>query len=71
MKVRVADPRERAIMAQIVRWHMDGHGWDSITAHLKAQGVPTKHGTAWSRSRVIRAFHAELRLQSSEARGSD
>ncbi len=70
VKVRVRDDHERSIMEQIVRWKLDDHGWDSITEHLRKQGVQTKHGTAWSRSRVIRAFHAELRLQSLENGGN-
>jgi DNA invertase Pin-like site-specific DNA recombinase len=68
VKVRVANPEERAVMRQIVKWRLDDYAWDEITAHLFRQGVKTKHGTTWSRARVIRAFRAELALQDSENR---
>jgi DNA invertase Pin-like site-specific DNA recombinase len=71
VKVRVRDDEERSIMGQILKWKMDGHGWDSITEHLRKQGVQTKHGTPWSRARVMRAFQAELRLQAQENRVGD
>jgi DNA invertase Pin-like site-specific DNA recombinase len=70
VRVRVADPDERHIMGQIVKWRVDSYGWDAITANLNAHGVSTKYGTKWSRSRVIRAFHAELALQAREGRSS-
>jgi DNA invertase Pin-like site-specific DNA recombinase len=69
VRVRVANPDERHIMGQIVKWRVDGYGWDAITSNLNAHDVKTKHDTRWSRSRVIRAFHAELRLQA-QAGGS-
>lgn len=70
VKVRVRDDQERRVMAQIVTWKLEGQGWDAITGRLRQQGILTKHGTPWSRSRVIRAFQAELMLQNREASNS-
>jgi DNA invertase Pin-like site-specific DNA recombinase len=71
VKVKVADPEERKVMRQIVAWKREDHGWDAITLLLARQGVKTKDGTPWSRSRVIRAFRAELVLQDQENRATD
>lgn len=71
VKVKVRDDAERSIMAQIVKWRLDSYGWDAITSHLNAQKVINKHGKPWSRSRVIRAFHAELKLQAYESRSRE
>jgi hypothetical protein len=71
VKVRVANPEERAVMRQIVKWRLDDYSWDEITAHLFRQGVRTKDGTKWTRARVIRVFRAELALQDSENRNGD
>jgi DNA invertase Pin-like site-specific DNA recombinase len=70
VKTRVANPEERQTMQQIVKWRLDGYGWDAITEHLRVHGVTTKTGTRWSRSRVIRAFQAELALQARENRST-
>jgi DNA invertase Pin-like site-specific DNA recombinase len=60
VKVRVRDEDERQVMAQIVRWRLDGLGWDTITQRLADRGVGTAKGKPWSRARVIRGFKAEL-----------
>lgn len=70
VKTRIADPDERTTMQQIVKWRLDGYGWDAITDHLHKHGVVTRKGTRWSRSRVIRAFQAELALQARENRST-
>lgn len=66
VKVRVPDPEERKIMDEIVKWKSGGHSWDEIHLNLQCQGVLTKHGTPWSRSRIVRAFGAELSLRAKE-----
>jgi DNA invertase Pin-like site-specific DNA recombinase len=70
IKVKVRDDDERRVMKQIVAWRIEDHGWDAITLLLARHGVKTKDGTPWSRSRVIRAFRAELVLQDQEARST-
>jgi DNA invertase Pin-like site-specific DNA recombinase len=70
IKVKVHDEEERRIMRQIVTRRRDGYGWDAITRDLEQQKIRTKDGTPWSRSRVMRAFQAELELQRSEAKGT-
>lgn len=71
VKVAVRDDAERAVMATIVKWKLDGYGWDVITEHLRTQGVLTGRGKPWSRARVIRGFQAELKLQAGENRSTD
>jgi DNA invertase Pin-like site-specific DNA recombinase len=71
VKVKVADPDERRVMREIVRWKLEGEGWDVITLRLEGQKIQTRAGTPWSRSRVIRAFQAELKLQALENRSID
>jgi DNA invertase Pin-like site-specific DNA recombinase len=71
VKFKVADPDERRVMREIVRWKLEGLGWDSITLQLGRQKILTKYGKPWSRSRIIRAFHAELALQTQENRITD
>jgi DNA invertase Pin-like site-specific DNA recombinase len=68
VKVKVADPEERRVMRAIVQWKREGRGWDAITLHLERQKILTRDGRPWSRSRVMRAFQAELELQRSEAK---
>jgi DNA invertase Pin-like site-specific DNA recombinase len=70
VRIRAANPEERAVMKMIVKWRLDDYGWDYITEHLRKQRILTKDGTIWSRSRVIRAFRAELKLQDSENRSN-
>ena len=70
IKIKVRDDDERRVMSQIVAWRSEDHGWDAITLLLARHGVTTKDGTPWSRSRVIRAFRAELVLQDQEARST-
>jgi DNA invertase Pin-like site-specific DNA recombinase len=69
VKVKVRDEDERRVMAQIVKWKLDGCGWDVITERLLKQGAITLKGKPWSRARVIRGFQAELKLQAQEAQG--
>jgi DNA invertase Pin-like site-specific DNA recombinase len=69
IKVRVRDDDERRVMAQIVAWRAEDHAWDAITLLLARQGIVTRYGTPWSRSRVIRAFRAELALRAREDGG--
>src|SRR5687767_1740957 len=66
VKVRVRDEDERRVMRQIVRWRLEGYGWDMVTARIKGQGSLTAQSKPWSRARVIRGFQAELRLQNLE-----
>ena len=66
IKFKVRDDDERRVMGLIVTWRMEDHGWDEITLLLARHGVTTKDGTPWSRSRVFRAFRAELVLQALE-----
>lgn len=64
VKVKVTNHDERNVMREIVKWKLDGHTWDHIVDHLNySLKLKTKNGTEWSRSRVIRAFRAELKLQ--------
>jgi site-specific DNA recombinase len=70
VKVAVRDDAERRVMAQIVRWKLDGHGWGAITDHLRIQGVVTAKGQPWSRARVIRAFRAEMMLREHGSQGT-
>jgi DNA invertase Pin-like site-specific DNA recombinase len=65
-KVRAADPEERNVMKTILKWKLDGHGFDDITLHLEREGVKTRKGKPWSRARVLRGFRAELELQANE-----
>lgn len=71
VKVKVSNEDERSAMKLIVKWKLDGHGWDAITEHLTDQGVLTKEGKPWSVMRVRRAFRAELALQSRETRKNE
>jgi DNA invertase Pin-like site-specific DNA recombinase len=71
VKVKVADPEERRVMQEIVKRRMDGEGWEAIRVHLANQWVMTGDGKPWSRSRVQRAFQAELRLQVQENRPTE
>lgn len=70
VKMKVVDHDERAVMREIVKWRLDGHTWDTIRQHLVyTLKFLTKEGRPWSESRIIRAFHAELKLQQQENRG--
>ncbi len=66
VKVRVADPQERGLMRQIVKWKLEGYTWDAISLQFDKLKIVTKHETPWSRARIVRAFRAELLLQASE-----
>ena len=71
VKHKVADPDERRVMREIVRWRLDGRSWDEIHQHLVyTLRLITKEGRPWTLSRIIRAFHAELRLQEVENRST-
>lgn len=70
VRIRAANPEERQVMKQIVKWRLDDYSWDAITEHLRKNRVLTKDGTIWSRSRVLRAFRAELVLQDRENRSN-
>jgi DNA invertase Pin-like site-specific DNA recombinase len=71
VKVKVADPDERRVMREIVRWKLERQGWDAITLRMERQKILTRAGTPWSRSRIIRAFRVELTLQAQEIRSND
>lgn len=70
--VRVNDPKERAIMEDIVRWYHDGWSFDKITMHLAhgkmgdgTFGVPCVNKLngqrgRWSADRVKRMYKAQL-----------
>jgi hypothetical protein len=64
---RVPDPGERRVMAAILAWWQDGCSWYEIARHLMLNKVHTAEGREWSRSRVRRAFVAQLRLMASES----
>jgi DNA invertase Pin-like site-specific DNA recombinase len=66
VKVRTADPDERAIMAQIVKWRLEGNTWEQMYWHLQRLGIKTRVGTEWSVIRIWRVFQAELQLQLNE-----
>jgi DNA invertase Pin-like site-specific DNA recombinase len=66
VKVKVACPEERALMQQILKWKVEGYSWDSISLQFDKLKVVTKDNKPWSRSRIFRAFRAELQLQASE-----
>lgn len=71
VKIKVVDSDERRVMREIVRCKLEGRGWDAITLKLERQKILTRDGKPWSRSRVIRAFQAELVLQAQENRGTE
>jgi DNA invertase Pin-like site-specific DNA recombinase len=67
INVKVKDDEERRQMAAIVRYRLQGHGWDDIYFHfLKHKVRRTKGNREWSRSAIRRAFFAELALQLEE-----
>ncbi len=66
VKVKVDDPEEQSVMREIVKLRNDGHGWDAITLILDHRKVVNKEGRRWTRSRVRRAFQAELRIRADE-----
>ena len=68
--VRVSNHEEREVMASIVAWRMQDQplGWDEIRQHLTyTLELRTKEGKLWDRSRIQRAFQAELALQLKES----
>lgn len=71
VKHKVADPDERRVMREIVRWRLDGHSWDEIREHIVyTLKLITKDGKPWNRPRIMRAFQAELKLQFQENRAT-
>jgi DNA invertase Pin-like site-specific DNA recombinase len=71
VKVRVACPEERAVMRSIVAWRLEGRSWDAIRQHVQYElKLQTKEGVVWTRSRIVRAFLAELELQKLENGGT-
>jgi DNA invertase Pin-like site-specific DNA recombinase len=65
VKVRVPCPEERAVMKSIVQSRLEGATWDAIYQRVRHE--KTKDGRPWTRSRIVRAFLAELELQQREA----
>jgi DNA invertase Pin-like site-specific DNA recombinase len=66
-KHKISNPDERAVMAEIAKWRIDGYDYDSIYHHLRKSKIKTTDGKEWSRDRVKRAYQAELRLQQIES----
>ncbi len=62
----VPDPKERAVMADIVRLRAEGKTWDAIYYQFIFDGVTTRKGKEWSRTSIQRAYAAELRLRAAE-----
>lgn len=71
VKAKIDCPEERQAMREILRWRLDGHSWGTIVSHLTALGIFTKDNKPWSRSRVQRAFQAELVYQAAENRSTN
>jgi hypothetical protein len=69
--VQVPDEAERDVMRTIVqlRTATPALSWDAIRRTLAAKQIKTRTGSAWSTSRIRRAFQAEMILQLLEARG--
>ena len=65
----VRDDHDRSVMGNIVKWRRCGISWNEIVAHIEQHAILTSRGGSWNRSRVRRAFTAELYLQSIEAEG--
>ena len=67
VKHKVADPEERRVMKEIVRWRLDGLRWEEITERIVYElELVTKDGKPWNQARIMRAFQAELQLQARE-----
>ena len=56
----VRDDHDRSVMNNIVKWRKIGISWNEIVDHIAKYDVLTSRGGAWNRSRVRRAFTAEL-----------
>jgi DNA invertase Pin-like site-specific DNA recombinase len=65
-KKRVPDPDERAVMAWIVKQHMDNYTWRDMYEALRERGVKTKGGNEWSIARIRRACVGEFLLRAQE-----
>ena len=65
----VRDDHDRSVMNNIVKWRKIGISWNEIADHIDKHGVLTSRGGDWNRSRVRRAYTAELYLQAVEAAG--
>lgn len=65
-RYKVADPDERIVMGEIVKWRVGGSTFEEIYFHLLMAKILTRDGTEWSYDRIRRAFLAELELQRSE-----
>ena len=65
----VRDDHDRKVMGMIVKWRKIGISWSEIADHIEKKGVLTSRGGDWNRSRVRRAYTAELYLQAVEAAG--
>ncbi len=65
----VRDDHDRSVMGNIVKWRRCGISWNEIVDHIAKHDVLTSRGGDWNRSRVRRAYVAELYLQAIEAAG--
>ena len=65
----VRDDHDRKVMNNIVKWRRCGISWNEIVDHIAKHDVLTSRGGDWNRSRVRRAYVAELYLQAIEAAG--
>jgi DNA invertase Pin-like site-specific DNA recombinase len=71
VKTRVPNPDERRVMRSILTWRLQDEplSWEEIESHLKNLGLATKDGKPWSKQRIRRAAHAEMKLQFVESKG--
>ncbi len=66
-KHKVANPEERAMMAEIAKWRMEGLDYESIYFHMLKHKLKTTDGKEWSLDRIKRAYQAELQLKLAES----
>ena len=58
-RTRVPDEKERQLMESIVRWRdVDKWSVEDVYHHLRREGIKTRRGTEWSRSRISRCYFA-------------
>lgn len=63
VKHKISNIDERVIMAEILKWRIDGYDYESIYHHLRKSKIKTTEGKEWSLDRIKRAYKAELTLQ--------
>ena len=65
----IRDDHDRSVMSNILKWRKIGISWNDIVDHIAKHNILTSRGGTWNRSRVRRAYIAELYLQSIELAG--